>query len=341
MLIYRSLYLIVPFLLSAVTLPLYLFGLIIILFKESKYLGVKIIITALIIRMIIVFIKPQDLVKNFTDILRLEYFNKIAIYFPKDLEGLITSITIGSDQRLDSNLSKNFRKFNLIHLLSISGGNFIIIKAWVAPLTGFLKKQWNNLIVICLQSIYICFIGIDNPAALRAYIFSAIDIFAKTTGKPIKFIDKILVTSFLIGLLDLNLITSLSFILSITFSVIYKLMGSRYLSSIFNTELKKLTFTFLFGCLIFNSQQPDYLANILFALAYPLIFTTLSINLITSTIFNVVNLDIIINIVRFLLSYLNEISSVINTNLQLIIFIVSIILIFYKSTAKSNTYANR
>lgn len=204
-----------------------------------------------------------------------------------DKLSFIVSITIGSTSlKLSSRTYSLFQKLNLIHVISISGANFSMIYEGIKFLNKFFNKKRILLIYSVLSTFYILLIGLNNLAAFRAYIFTGINTYSGLAGRPIKFIDKLLLSLVFITLIDIHSITDRSLILSYGFSIFYSALGSKYLSRIFNNEVKKISLTFIASCLIFNSKNPDFIANLTFAILYPILFI-LTTTLYISSNFNI------------------------------------------------------
>lgn len=194
-------------------------------------------------------------------------------YFNNNISALIVSITAGNENiKIPSNIYSLFKDFNLLHLISISGSNFILLEELIKPSKRYIKKNKRLFIYLVISSLYILLIGINNLPALRAYLFGCLNIYSQYVGRPIKFLNKSAVSAFIISLIHPKELISLSLLLSYGFTFFYKLLLSSKINKVLNNELKILSVVFLASSFIFNSSKPDFLANILLTTTYPLIF---------------------------------------------------------------------
>jgi predicted membrane metal-binding protein len=267
------------------------------------------------------------------------FSNFINSNFELNIGVLLTSITIGvSDKSIDRSIYNLFKEFNLLHLISISGANFGFLANLATPFNKLISKKKVIVLTIIIQTYYYLLIGFLNLPASRAFTFSLIENYSIITGRPAKYYNKILLTLILIAIFYPNNLLDRSLLLSLGFSIFYFILGTKYLAKIFNSELKKLVITFFITTLIFNSQNPDLLANISFALLYPFIF----IGVFISYVFHLLNLrfEIIFNfisaIISLLIQFLNQLSSSHSVSIQIAIFILVLALIFKSTFRKTN-----
>jgi len=265
--------------------------------------------------------------------LYLSFNGFITNFFPNNIVVFLISITIGtSEVKLQKSTYDIFKQFNLLHVVSISGANFTLIKDLFEFFKKYINKNIVNIFILGIQTYYILLIGLFNLAAMRAYLFMLIGTYSTIVGRPIKFVNKLLITLVVIICLNPNSLSSKNLWLSIGFSILYKLLELKPLSIIFNNELKKLALIFIISAAIFNSDSPDFIANLVFGLIYPIIFISTFLAYILSYIniqfeFLVSLIELLI---RIIFDSLNQLSSYANGFLQIAIFIAILI-----STLKS------
>lgn len=265
-------------------------------------------------------------------------------YFPNEYANFLISITIGtSDTKLSKGIYELFKRFNLLHVVSISGANFALIKELIEKANAYINKKTLYFFIMLVQTYYILLIGVNNLPALRAFIFSVITGYSITVGRPISFTNKLLLTILVITAINVNSLGSLSLILSIGFSILYRIFDLNPFKRIFNNELKKLTLVFIISMFIFNSSKPDFIANAIFAIIYPLVF----VGTFTTYILFVLNLEVsaLANVIYLLaktiIYLLGELSSNINTYLQLLLFLAILIIITRESIQKRSYEFNQ
>lgn len=298
-------------------------------------------LVTLVIFLILRYLSSLETLKAFYTNVHDQLFNSFSSFLTinyKDNASLLTSILIGaSNVKIDQNIYEQFRKFNLLHVVSISGANFIFISELITKLPTIFPKRIKLLITSIIQTYYIFTIGINNLPALRAYLFSMLTTLSLFSGRPTNFMHKLFITLIFVTAIFPEAITSLSLILSTFFALLYKLLSTKALNRIFNNDFKKITLTFLITGIIFGSENPDYLANIFFALTYPFIFIATYMGYIFS-LFNI-DLIILLNIVNLFINdiyrIMSELSTFQNVLIQALIYISIAILILRESLKRN------
>jgi competence protein ComEC len=88
---------------------------------------------------------------------------------------LIEALVLGSRTKIDSETHIAFRKTGLLHFVSLSGLNFVIMIAfvwWLCKLTGFGKKR-QAIICIAVSILFVMAVP-PNPPVLRAAVISIV-----------------------------------------------------------------------------------------------------------------------------------------------------------------------
>lgn len=264
----------------------------------------------------------------------------ITTFSPESLTTFLISITVGTaETKLTKDIYYSFKRFNMLHVVSISGANFSLIKSLFEVFKKFIDKRKLYIFIIFIQTYYIFLIGFTNLPALRAYLFTTITLYSSIIGRPISFINKLLVAMIFIININHESLNSMGFYLSIGFSILYKCLELKPLNKIFNTELKKISLVFMISIIIFNSDNPDFIGNLVFSLLYPFIFVFTFLGYIINLfgIKVIVIYEIVLLMIRLILGSLNQLSSTINTYIQTSLFIAILIKIF-KSTFKKRNY---
>lgn len=261
--------------------------------------------------------------------------SQITDLFDTNHAQFLIGITIGgSNVDLNQDLKNLFKKFNLLHLISVSGANFILINELTNPLKkylGYYRILITNLIV---SSYYIFAIGFSNLPASRAFLFSSYDNIAALSGRPIKFFNKLLLSLCVISYSSPTLLFERSLILSVGFTLLYKSFGLPKIKTLFDNELLKLATIFIISATIFGNENPDFLANLLLSVIYPILFIGTFTIYITSIIGAELLADVtyrVINIILdFIFEYLGALSSTENTYLQTMLFLAILAIFVYK-----------
>lgn len=255
----------------------------------------------------------------------------IVKYWPNDLTTFLISITVGTaDTKLSKDIYYSFKRFNMLHVVSISGANFALIKNIFERFYKYLNKRRVNILVLIIQTYYIFLIGFDNLPALRAYLFTALALCSSLTGRPITFANKLLLAVIFIVNINYESLNSMGFFLSIGFSIVYKCLELKPLSRIFANEFKKMSLVFIISVVIFSSENPDFFANLVFSIIYPLLFvlTFIGYGLELLNIKATIIAELVLNLVYLILGSLNHLSSYINIYLQSAVFIAMLSSIF-------------
>lgn len=270
----------------------------------------------------------------------LTFYSFIDKTFGDNQSLFIASILIGiTNQSLPKDIYSSFKRFNLLHAISISGANFSLIQSLIDKFNYIINKKILVLLSLIIFTLYFLLIGFNNAPALRAYINSSIINYSKLMGRPIKFQRIIFITILVTLVLRPELLFTNSFLLSQSFAIFYHLLGRKPFSTLFDSELKRILLIFLITTIIFNSQSPDFLANLLFSILYPLIFVFTFLHFILSL--SSISIDLLVNIVTlivdFIFKYFKELESSYNSQLQIIIFLAILALIL-KSQFRLKSY---
>lgn len=278
---------------------------------------------------VMISILHNALISDFSEFLNTNY--------PQYSSLILSIIAGGNNSSLDSNYTKLFKNLNILHLLSVSGGNFEILTRSIYLFKRVIGAKISNFLAILSINFYIALIGFSNFPSLRAYIFSSLNSYSKISGRPVKFTHKILLTFLILSVFSPTFLTSRSFWISILFSTVYFLINTGVFKKIFNNEFKQITIMFLISSLIFENTNPDFIANLAATIFLPIVII---LTLTTYTCSGFGSLAYLNTQLETAIEVFIELLSSLNTNLtfklQLIIFVVILIVIVFSNGVKKN-----
>lgn len=179
-------------------------------FDYSKYLKTK-KIAASIFAENIKFIKiEENIISKIFDI-KLKFINVIDTNFEKEEAEVLRAILLGEKENIDDQTSDIFSKSNLSHILAISGLHITYICLYVEAV---LKRVINNIklrncFMIIFFIVFIILVG-ASPSAMRACIMMIITYIGKNFLKEKDFYISLLVSFFIILLINPYNIYSMS-----------------------------------------------------------------------------------------------------------------------------------
>lgn len=262
------------------------------------------------------------------------------------LLSLLVGTSIIEKNTNNLNMINDFRKTGIAHLLSVSGFNVTIIIQIVTLLLILFPLRIRLVFIIIFVLFYITvLIGINNIPAVRAAIFGIIYIITKYLGYGVNIKRLLIYYIFISLILDLTIITNLSFLLtvgSILGIVIFQKRVSAHVSNIlafpfdeaFSTTISALLIVTPISAIFFDSISIIApISNIIVTPFAPILTVMYMLFLITSSWLREVIaylLQLILDSLFYIISFLSksEISEIYLPK-YLMVTILLVILLFY------------
>lgn len=183
-------------------------------FDYSKYLKTKKIAASIFAENIKFIKREENIISKIFDI-KLKFIHIIDTNFEKAEAEVLRAILVGEKANIDDRTSEIFSKSNLSHILAISGLHITYICLYVEAI---LKRIINNIklrncLMIMFLIIFIILVG-ASPSAMRACIMMIITYIGKNFLKEKDFYISLLVSFFIILLINPYNIYSISMWLS-------------------------------------------------------------------------------------------------------------------------------
>lgn len=156
----------------------------------------------------------------------------IKSVLPGDTGGLLVGIVLGDKTAISKYWYQIFLEAGVIHIVVASGSNLSIISKLaieqVAKLIGRKRAIVFGLLIICF---YISLVGFEAPVA-RASIILFIYYWGQFLGRKFNIISALVLTLFVLVLVDMGIVLSVSFWMSllafvavVSFETVYKKRG--------------------------------------------------------------------------------------------------------------------
>lgn len=152
-------------------------------------------------------------IANFTKRLtntRLSLEEKISANFPEPQASLLAGIILGSKRGLPENFNDALRRTGTLHIVVVSGFNISLIARLIVSLTKPLGRKLSFVLSILGILTYVLMVGAEAPVR-RAGIMGLIAIFGAFIGRPRAVILSLLVSSYIMLLLDPLIISDIGF----------------------------------------------------------------------------------------------------------------------------------
>jgi ComEC/Rec2-related protein len=118
------------------------------------------------------------------------------------LNGLTMAILLGDESGLDINLEKEFTDLGIVHLIAISGANFLLVLSCFELILK--SSKLNNLLakasLLVLAYIYFRIVGTTNYPALRAFTFLFVEMLGQLLGRKQSSLQKLSLSLALISI---------------------------------------------------------------------------------------------------------------------------------------------
>lgn len=210
-------------------------------FDYSKYLKTKKIAASIFAENIKFIKREENIISKIFDI-KLKFINVIDTNFEKEEAEVLRAILLGEKENIDDQTSDIFSKSNLSHILAISGLHITYICLYVEAV---LKRVINNIklrncFMIIFFIVFIILVG-ASPSAMRACIMMIITYIGKNFLKEKDFYISLLVSFFIILLINPYNIYSMSMWFSFLGSlgiVLFSNFIQKVLVKKFNTKSK-------------------------------------------------------------------------------------------------------
>jgi competence protein ComEC len=257
-----------------------------------------------------------------------EYMTKNLDYnLSEESSDFAKSLLFGDSSYVDKDVKEDFKQIGILHVIALSGYNFILILNLVNSCLFFIDKRKRGLITIPIGIIYLLIAGLTNLSGLRALIFFIITTLLNYFGIYISRTKLILTT--VVFFLLINPLNIYSFSLVLSYSAY---LGIIFASEIQGNRIKKLVseqvivslFTLPTLALISSSFNIlSLVINILLSPVVSLVSVLLVIAQVTTPILSFTN--VLIELILKLTSKLSEIA--LQTNA--ILFMISSLVIMY------------
>ncbi|MDD2516169.1 MAG: ComEC/Rec2 family competence protein [Candidatus Gracilibacteria bacterium] len=122
---------------------------------------------------------------KFTEYLKSQVSGVIEKMFPQKSASLLAGMLIGERVGMDKQLSDNFSKTGLTHIIAVSGFNITIVIAFCAYLFLFLPSIVRKILITVVIVIFVGIVGEQAPV-IRASINGLIAYYFLTSGKQLK-----------------------------------------------------------------------------------------------------------------------------------------------------------
>ncbi len=117
--------------------------------------------------------------------------NSLNYNLSKDSSDFAKSLLFGDSSFVSKELKENFKEIGALHILALSGYNFILILSLIDGSLFFIDKRKRGLITIVIGVIYLLIAGVTNLSGLRALLFFSINTLLNYLGvyaSPVKII---------------------------------------------------------------------------------------------------------------------------------------------------------
>jgi competence protein ComEC len=237
------------------------------------------------------------------------------------------SLIFGDSSYIDKEIKEDFKQIGILHVIALSGYNFILILNLVNSCLFFIDKRKRGLITIPIGILYLLIAGVTNLSGLRALVFFILATLTSYFGIYISR-TKLILTS-IVFFLVLNPLNIFSFSLMLSYSAYF---GIVIASKIKGNKIKKLILEqvtvslFTLPTLALISSTFNVLSLVINILLSPVVSLISVILVIAQVMTPILSFtDILIKQVLIITSKLSDISLPVNG----FIFLALLILIMY------------
>jgi competence protein ComEC len=169
-------------------------------------------------------------------------------HLPQEMAAVLAALIWGQKQYLSSDQYELFQKTGLLHILVLSGQNITLLITFFTAIFSFLTKKIQLIIGIAIALFYLLVFGSDPPI-VRASIMSVLSTLCIVFQAQTLPIFLLILTAFLMLAFSPQLITSVSFWLSISataglITLYPKLLITAQRIKLFNKLPAEITSTF-------------------------------------------------------------------------------------------------
>jgi competence protein ComEC len=240
--------------------------------------------------------------------------NNLNYHLSEDASNFAKSLIFGDSSYVDKEVKEEFREIGILHVIALSGYNFILILNLVNSCLFFVDKRKRGLITIPFGIAYLLIAGLTNLSGLRALIFFILTTIFSYLGIYVSR-TKIILISILFFLI-LNPLNIYSFSLVLSYSAYF---GIIYASKIKGNRMKKLILeqitvsTFTLPTLILISTSFNLLSIVINIVLSPIVSLASVILVIAQVINPLLTLcNILIIVILEITSKLSEITLSVN-----------------------------
>jgi len=139
--------------------------------------------------------------------------DKIDSFLPEPQSSLLSGVLLGVDEGLPKDFDSALRKTGTIHVVVVSGYNIGVVGGFFISLSSLLKRRWA-IVAALLAIIFYTFLTGAAAPTVRAAIMGGLAFFATALGRQNWPIYALLLSAFIMLLVDPTLVSEISFQLS-------------------------------------------------------------------------------------------------------------------------------
>jgi competence protein ComEC len=154
---------------------------------------------------------------------------------PQPYSQVLNSLIFGNSAApLEREVQEKYRKAGVIHLLVVSGSQIALLVGTILQLTQILKiPAWPSFVIVTIFNVGFTIATGADPSILRACIMAEIVQLQNLWGAPKNSTTLLLLTAFILSLMDPQIIWQISFQLSFAATV-----GLIFISPVFKEKLR-------------------------------------------------------------------------------------------------------
>lgn len=121
--------------------------------------------------------------------------------FPEPAASLAGGILLGARSQIPKEVTSDFKKAGVTHILAISGFNIVILISCVAALASFFSRRVGTVFTLAVIVAFTILVGASG-SVIRASVMGSLSVIARFFGRKASALRTLFLTAYLMALLD-------------------------------------------------------------------------------------------------------------------------------------------
>lgn len=126
---------------------------------------------------------------------------RLETVFPYPHDQFVAGLLLGVRSEIPREVTEDFRKSGVTHIIALSGFNIVIIIAFIQIIFSFLPRKFSDVAAIIFIALFTLLVG-ASASVIRAAIMGSLGVFARLVGRKTAGLRTLFITGYGMAMLD-------------------------------------------------------------------------------------------------------------------------------------------